>query len=67
MVVCDEKGRDVIGGPKAVNSGGDKDPRRSSKKRGTCGEDLDTQEEEGKDEEERGDLLSQGLRLQFGQ
>ena len=41
--------------PKAVNSGGDKDPRRSSKKRGTCGEDLDTQEEEGKDDLTKGE------------
>lgn len=48
MVVCDEKGRDVIGGPKAVNSGADSEPWRSSKKWQMCEEDLDTQEEEGK-------------------
>lgn len=55
MGVCDEGGRDVTSRPKAVNSGGDKDPRRSSKKRGTCGEDLDTQEEEGKDDLTKGE------------
>ncbi|XP_028609123.1 G patch domain-containing protein 4 [Grammomys surdaster] len=55
MGVCDEGGRDVAGGPKAVNSGAVKDPRRSSKKRQMCGEDLDTQEEEGKADLMRGE------------
>lgn len=50
MGVCDEGGRDVTGGPKAVNSGADTDPWRSSKKRQTCEEDLDTQDEEDKDD-----------------
>ncbi|XP_021052421.1 G patch domain-containing protein 4 isoform X2 [Mus pahari] len=54
MGVCDGGGRDVTGGPKAVNSGGDKDAGRSSKKR-TCGEDLDTQEEEVKDDQTKGE------------
>lgn len=49
MGVCDEGGRDVTGGPKAVNSEADTDPWRSSKKWQQCGEDLDTQDEEGKD------------------
>ena len=55
MGVSNPGPREVTRRPKAVNSGGDKDPRRSSKKRGTCGEDLDTQEEEGKDDLTKGE------------
>lgn len=54
-IVCDEGGRDVTGRPNAVNSGADRDPKRSSKKRQMCGEDLDTQEEEGKADLTRGE------------
>ncbi|XP_031230193.1 G patch domain-containing protein 4 isoform X2 [Mastomys coucha] len=50
MGVCDEGGRDVT-----VNSGADKDPKRRSKKRQMCGEDRDTQEEEGKDDLTKGE------------
>ncbi|KAL6032691.1 hypothetical protein STEG23_025055 [Scotinomys teguina] len=49
MEVCDKGGRDVTGRPKAVDSGAGTDPRRSSKRPRHCGEDLDTQDEEGKD------------------
>ncbi|XP_052036120.1 G patch domain-containing protein 4 [Apodemus sylvaticus] len=47
MGVC-EGGRDVTGRA-------DKDPRRNSKKRQTCGGDLDTQEEERKDDLTKGE------------
>ncbi|XP_036046127.1 G patch domain-containing protein 4 [Onychomys torridus] len=49
MQVCDKGGRDVTGRPKAVDSGAGTDPWRSSKKPWQCGEDLDTQDEEGKE------------------
>ncbi|XP_052586962.1 G patch domain-containing protein 4 [Peromyscus californicus insignis] len=49
MEVCDKGCRDVTGRPKAVDSGAGTDPWRSSKKPWQCGEDLDTQDEEGKD------------------
>ncbi|CAO2598694.1 G patch domain-containing protein 4 [Lemmus lemmus] len=49
MEVCDKGGRNVTGRPKAVDSGAGTDPWRSSKKLQHCGEDLDTQDEEGKD------------------
>nr|XP_042135218.1 G patch domain-containing protein 4 isoform X2 [Peromyscus maniculatus bairdii] len=49
MEVCDKGGRDVRGRPKAADSGAGTHPWRSSKKPWQCGEDLDTQDEEGKD------------------
>ncbi|KAM7318487.1 hypothetical protein ACRRTK_023224 [Alexandromys fortis] len=49
MEVCDKGGRNVTGRPKAVDSGAGTDPWRSSKKLQHCGEDLDTQDGEGKD------------------
>ncbi|XP_041512249.1 G patch domain-containing protein 4 [Microtus oregoni] len=49
MEVCDKGGRNVTGRPKAGDSGAGIDPWRSSKKLQHCGEDLDTQDEEGKD------------------
>ncbi|MEJ1277707.1 G patch domain containing 4 [Cricetulus griseus] len=45
MEVCDERGRDMTGRPKAVDSGADPDPWRSSKKSQQSGDDLDTQDE----------------------
>ncbi|XP_051013395.1 G patch domain-containing protein 4 [Acomys russatus] len=50
MGVCDGGGRDGTDGTKAMDSGADTDPCRSSKKRQRCGEDLDTQDEGGKDD-----------------
>lgn len=49
MEVCDKGGRDVRGRPKAADSEAGTHPWRSSKKPWQCGEDLDTQDEEGKD------------------
>ncbi|XP_059121575.1 G patch domain-containing protein 4 isoform X2 [Peromyscus eremicus] len=49
MEVCDKGRRDVTGRPKAVDGGAGTDPWRSTKKPWQCGEDLDTQDEEGKD------------------
>lgn len=49
MEVCDKGGRNVTGRPKAADSGAGTDPWKSSKKLQHCGEDLDTQDGEGKD------------------
>lgn len=55
MEVCDKGGRNVTGRPKAVDSGAGTDLWRSSKKLQHCGEDLDTQDEEGKDSLTKGE------------